>query len=260
MVLKVLNPIWLAKAPTAKRVRERIEAILEWSKVQGHRKGENPARFKGHLALMLPRQTHRTEHRKALPYADVAGFMAALGREDGTGARALELAVLTALRTTEVLGAQWSEIDLAKRVWTVPAERMKMTREHRVPLSDSALAALKEMAKTKAGPFVFPAMRGGTSKPISDKAMRQALKDMGRTDIDPHGFRSTFRDWASETTDHDGNTVEMALAHAIKSDVEKAYRRGDLFEKRRALMTDWADYCAGRTQEGGKVVPIRGRQ
>jgi integrase len=242
LVLRVLEPIWQTKTETASRVRGRIEAILDWAAARGLRQGENPARWRGHLENLLPKRSkvRRVEHHAALPFAGIGPLMAKLRRQEGAAARALELLILTAGRTGEVLGAQWSEINLAERVWTVPAERMKGGKEHRVPLSDEALQVLGVMSDTRVDEYVFPGRNG----PLGPMALRRVLASLGRDDISVHGFRSTFRDWAGETTAYPREVAEMALAHAVGSHVEAAYRRGDLFEKRRALMRDWALHCA----------------
>jgi integrase len=248
LVLKILEPIWTTKAETASRVRGRIEAILDWAKTLGYRSGENPARWKGHLDHLLPARSKvaKQEHHAALPWAEAGAFMAALRGQEGISARALEFAILTAVRTSEALGATWGEIDLASKLWTVPAERMKAGREHRVPLSEAAIGILNEMAKkrvvsTPDAPL-FPGAKA--AKPLSNMALLMTLRRMKRDDLTTHGFRSTFRDWVSEQTDYPGDVAEMALAHAIGDAVEAAYRRGDLFEKRRRMMDEWATFCA----------------
>ena len=208
--------------------------MLDWAKVRGYRDGENPARWKGHLDQLLPQRgkVRKVKHHAAMPYAELPAFMVAVRARPATAARALEFAILTAARTGEVLGARWEEIDLEARIWTVPAERMKAGREHRVPLSDAALAILHAIYRT--GDLVFP---------LSHMALFRFLRQMERGEITAHGFRSTFRDWASEETSHSRDVVEMALAHAIADKTEAAYRRGDLFDKRRRLMTEWEAYC-----------------
>jgi integrase len=237
----ILEPIWAAKAETAGRVRGRIEVILDWAKVRGFRTGDNPARWRGHLDKLLPARTRvrKIRHHAALPYAELPTFMAHLRDENGVAARALEFLILTAARTSEVLGLPHAEVK--DNVWVVDASRMKAGREHRVPLCDRALAIIKEMKKLCIGPYVFPGLK--LNKPLSNMALLALLERMGRTDLTSHGFRSTFKDWASETTDYAGELTEMALAHAIDDKVEAAYRRGDLFAKRLALMNDWGFYC-----------------
>jgi integrase len=242
-VLKVLEPIWTEKHETATRLRGRIENVLDAAKVRGLRDGENPARWRGHLDKLLPRISKKAtvEHHAALPYAEIKTFTRDLRAQEGVAARALEFAILTAARTGEVIGARWEEIDLGARLWTIPAARMKAKAEHRVPLSPRALAILRTLAKARQGDYVFPGMREG--RPLSNMAMLVLLERMGRGAITVHGFRSTFRDWAAETTAHPHEVVEMALAHVIANKAEAAYRRGDLFKKRRLLMDEWARAC-----------------
>ena len=239
-VMKVLEPIWSTKSETASRVRGRMETILDWAKVHGYRTGDNPARWNGHLDKLLPSRSRvkRVRHHAALPYLELPAFMAQLRAQVGTAARALEFLILTAARTGEVIGATFSES--RDRIWTIPAERMKAGREHRVPLSPPALKLVDEM-RALGSEYLFPSRKLETS--LSNMAMLQLLGRMGRSDLTAHGFRSTFRDWASETTGHESGVVEMALAHTIENKVEAAYRRGDLFQKRVALMEDWALFC-----------------
>lgn len=260
LVTKALEPIWLTKAETATRLRTRIEKVLDWAKVSGYRDGENPARWRGHLDKVLPAnpKSKRVKHLAALPFKDVPAFMQALRQQEGNGACALEFTILTGARTGEVLGATWSEIDLANKLWIVPAERMKGGKVHRVPLSVAALDVLKKADKARDGPFIFRGARKG--KPLSNMAMLQTLRRMGRGDLTAHGFRSSFRDWASETTTYPREVCEMALAHQIPDAVEAAYRRGDLFEKRRELANDWARYCTRPPSRETKVVSIRGQR
>lgn len=240
LVLKVLEPIWTTKHVTASRLRQRIEAILDAAKARGARAGDNPAAWKGNLQTLLTARARRVvKHHAALPYAETASFIKALRKQPGTAARLLEFTVLTACRTGETLGARWEEIQDA--VWTIPGERMKGGRIHRVPLSKSALAILDGMDRE--GEYIFPSPRTN-DKPLSNMAMSMLLqKRMKRNDITVHGFRSTFRDWAAEKTTYPREVAEMALAHAVGNAVEAAYRRGDLFEKRRRLMEDWAKFC-----------------
>ncbi len=249
-VTKILLPIWTTKAETAARVRGRIETVLDYAKVHGWRTGENPARWKGHLDNVLPARAKvsKVEHHPALPWGEMGAFMAELEREGGTAALAFRFTILTAARTGEVIGATWGEIDTKAAVWTVPGERMKASVEHRVPLSDAALAVLREAAKLRVGDNadapVFPGGKGGKAATgLSNMAMLAVLRRMGREDLTVHGFRSSFRDWASEATGYEHEVVEKALAHTIESKVEAAYRRGDLLEKRRPLMNDWAKHC-----------------
>jgi integrase len=247
VVMKVLEPIWTTKPETASRVRGRIERILDWAKVRGYRDGDNPARWRGHLDHLLPARgkVRRVKHHAALPYAELPGFMVSLRTRDATAARALEFAVLTAARTGEVIGAKWDEIDLAGRVWVIPAARMKAGVEHRVPLSGPALEILNGMKKAQTGVYVFP---GESRTTLSNMAFLMLLRRMKRADITAHGFRSTFRDWVEEQTDTPRAVAEMALAHTIGSAVEAAYRRSDLFEKRRVLMGRWAVFCTSGTR------------
>jgi integrase len=255
LVLRVLEPIWPTKTETASRLRGRIESVLDWAKSKGYRTGDNPAAWKGHLDTVLaqPSKVKEVKHHPALPFAQMGDFLKALRQRPGIAAKAVEFGILTAARSGEVRGAQWAEFDLEAKTWTVPAERMKMKREHRVPLSDSAVAIVESMAKLKQGDLVFPAARA--KAPMSDMTLTAVLRRMERTDITVHGFRSTFRDWAAECTDYPNHVVEMALAHAIGGAVEAAYRRGDLFEKRRDLMQAWADYFE---QQVASVIPMKG--
>lgn len=246
LVMKVLEPIWTTKTETASRVRGRIESVLDWATVHGYRVGENPARLKGHLDKLLPKRSRvqKVEHHPALPYADLPDFMNELRAAEGTAARALEFLILTATRTNETIGAAWQEFDLDEGVWIVPAGRMKMRKEHRVPLSARAIALVKAQQKLKRGDYVFPGARD--KKPLSNMAMLQLLERMKYDDITVHGFRSTFRDWAGETTHYPREVCEAALAHGIKDKAEAAYARGDLFAKRAALMQDWDKYCTSK--------------
>ncbi|WP_342634903.1 site-specific integrase [Pseudolabrys taiwanensis] len=251
LILKALEPIWSTKTETANRVRGRIEKILDWARVRGYRTGENPARWKGHLDHLLPprRRVATVRHRAALPYSDIASFIVDLRKRDGMSARALEFLILTVARTNEVIGALPGEIDLKQRIWTVPAIRTKSGREHRVPLCDRAIEIIKEMGGLPGEGALFRSPRGG---PLSNMAMLELLRDM-RPKLTVHGFRSTFKDWAAETTRHENIVTEMALAHKIDDEVEAAYRRGDLFEKRRRLMRAWATYCDTLVQPGSVV-------
>ncbi|MCJ2142259.1 tyrosine-type recombinase/integrase [Methylobacterium sp. E-066] len=244
LVMRVIEPIWGDKTETATRVRGRIESVLDWAATRGYRQGENPARWRGHLQNLLPKRSkvQRVEHYAALPFVQIGEFIASLRQQNGTSPLALEFTILTAARTGEVIGATWDEIDLAEWAWTVPAERMKGGREHRVPLCAQALRIL-ERFRALDDKYVFPGGKRG--KPLSNMAMLELLKRMGRADLTVHGFRSTFRDWAAETTHFPNEMVEMALAHIIENKVEAAYRRGDLFQKRRELMDAWAVYCVG---------------
>jgi integrase len=240
LVLKVLRPIWETKTKTAVDIRSRIELILSWAKIHGYRDDENPARWKGHLdnALPKPSKIAKVTHLAAMPYEELPRFMSELPQQEGTAAAALEWTILTAVRSDDTFGFTWPEVDTEKKVWTIPAARMKAEADHRVPLSDRALAILQKLdRKTK---FVFPGENPNKKLPHED--MLKVLKgDLGRP-FTVHGFRSTFKDWASEQTAYSNEVSEMALAHKIQSKVESAYRRGDLFEKRRALMADWAAF------------------
>jgi integrase len=255
-VMKTLEPIWLTKRNTAARVRARIERVLDWATVRGFRKGDNPARWTGHLDHLLPAQGATVRHHAALPYAEVAGFVAALRERQETSARAFEFLILTAARTTEVLSARWAEFDAGRHTWTISAERMKSAKPHRVPLSGHARAIILEMEKVRTSAFVFPAGPSGAA--YSNTALLMMLRRMGRVDLTAHGFRSTFRDWAAEHTNFPGQVAEMALAHAIGDKVEAAYRRGDLFEKRRRLMQAWARWCSS-PPPAGEVVALATR-
>jgi len=264
LVVQVLDPIWTEKPETASRVRGRIEAVLDAATVRGFRQGPNPAQWKGNLAHILPARARvrKVAHHAALPFDDMPGFLAALRNRKGMAAWALEFAALTAARTGEVLGARWGEIgDLTAKIWTVSTDRMKAGREHRVPLSDAALAVLEKvrplalMTDGKPDPAapVFPGSR--RALPMSNMVLLMLLRRMKRDDLTVHGFRSTFSDWAAERTAYPREVVEMALAHAIENKAEAAYRRGDLFEKRRRLMVDWARFC--EAPPAGEVVPLR---
>ncbi len=257
LIIRALEPIWNTKAETASRLRGRIERILDWATVRGYRTGENPARWRGHLEHQFAarKDVQKVEHHAALPYADAGAFMVELREQGGTAALALELLILTATRTSEILGAAWTEIDFEAKVWTIPAARMKMKREHRVPLSAPAVALLKRLHEGPAGELVFPGARRG--KPLSNMALLKLLARMDRDDITVHGFRSTFRDWAAECTNFPREVAEMALAHAVGDKVEAAYRRGDLFEKRRQLMTAWAGWCSKPAKASGNVVTMQ---
>jgi integrase len=253
LVMSVLEPIWKAKPETASRVRGRIESILDWAKARGYREGENSARWRGHLDHLLPApgKVRRIEHFAALPYPDLPTLMMNLRTRPELTAAALEFLILTAARTNEVLGARWDEIN--GNVWTVPAERMKAGKPHRVPLSDRAVEILAGLPRE--GEFIFIGTRTGAAS--NPHQLKRVLQRMGYNNITVHGFRSTFRDWAAETTAYPNHVVEQALAHAIGNGVEAAYRRGDLFDKRRRLMDEWADYCSRPTAGKGEVVTLR---
>jgi integrase len=253
---QVLEPIWSTKPETASRLRGRIERVLDWAKARGFRAGENPAHWRGHLDQLLPARSkvHNVQHHAALPFSELPPFMTALRERAAVAARALEFAILTAPRTGEVIGATWDEIDLGRRTWTVPASRMKGHRDHRVPLSDHAVALLEEMQETRSNEFVFP-RHGG--KPLSNMALLMMLRRMGRSDVTAHGFRSSFRTWAAERTIFPREVVEAALAHVIGNKVEAAYQRGDLLDKRRELMAEWGKYCANLASTTGRVVSLK---
>ena len=242
-VLKVLQPIWTEKPETASRVRQRIEAVLDYATATGTRTGDNPARWKGHLDHLLakPSTVRKVEHHAALDWRDAPTFMAELRDREGISARALEFTILTAARSGEVRGMTWREVDQEGAVWTVPASRIKAGKEHRVPLAPAALALLGDPGKPDDLVFASTSKAGA---PLSDMALTAVLKRMGREDTTVHGFRSTFRDWAGETTAHAREVIEMALAHKLEDKAEAAYARGDQFVKRRKLMRDWADYLA----------------
>lgn len=254
-VLAVLEPIWRNKTETASRLRGRMESVLDWAAARGYREGLNPARWRGHLDKLLPRPSKvaKVEHRAALPVVDVGAFMERLRQCEGIGARALEFAILTAARSGEVRGAAWDEIDMDAGVWTVPAGRMKAGKEHRVPLSDAALTLLRGVPQMVGSTVAFAAPRGGK---LSDMTLSAVMRRMGVPAV-PHGFRSTFRDWAGERTHYPSDMAEMALAHAIGNKVEAAYRRGDMFEKRRKMMNDWAAFLAAPEVKAGTVVPMK---
>lgn len=254
-VVAALEPIWIEVPETASRVRGRIEKILDWAKGKGLRTGDNPAAWKGNLESLLPKpkRASRIVNHPALPYDQVASFMASLRAVDGLSARALELTILTAARTREVIEARWEEIDLAKHLWIIPKARMKAGKEHRIPLSDRAIEILKALPKVS--DFLFPSPRG--DKPMSNMAMLQVLKRMDRSDVTVHGFRSSFRDWTAEQTAYPREVCEHALAHGLKDATEAAYQRGDLLRKRTALMEDWAKYCSTLQKQGSRVTPIR---
>lgn len=239
----ILEPIWSTKSETAGRVRGRIEVILDWAKVRGFRTGDNPARWRGHLDKLFPAQSRvrKVKHHAALPYTELPAFMTVLRDENGVAARALEFLILTAARTSEVLEMPPEEIN--QDIWIVDETRMKAGREHRVPLCPRALDIIVEMKRLHVGPYVFPGLK--LNKPLSNMALLVLLERMGRSDLTAHGFRSTFKDWVSECTDYSGQLSEMALAHSVEDKVEAAYRRGDLFNKRTALMRDWSSFCDG---------------
>ena len=251
-VLNVLEKIWKTKTETASRLRGRIESVLAWAAVRGHRSGDNPARWKGHLDQLLPApgKIKKVEHHRALPIDGMGAFIQALRQREGIAARALEFTILTAARSGETRGAVWEEIDLDLKIWTIPAARMKAGREHRVPLAESTILILNSLFNYESG-FIFASPRGGQ---ISDMSMTGVLRRM-EVDAVPHGFRSTFRDWAAERTNYPRDMAEQALAHTLTDAVEAAYRRGDMLEKRRLMMQDWEAFCENSTKTG-KVVSL----
>ena len=258
MVLRVLDPIWRLKPETASRLRGRIERILDWANVQGYREGDNPARWKEKLSSQLPSRSKLSavRHFPALPYVEVSEFMENLRYQSSVAARALELTILTAVRTNEVIGAEWGELNFDQATWSLPGGRMKAGKLHRIPLSEHALRLFINLHEQRdpASQYVFPGQRRG--KHISNMGMLKLLQRMGSGDITVHGFRSTFRDWAAEQTNYPREVAEAALAHVNPNKTETAYQRGDLFEKRRLLMNDWSNYCY-RVTYTGDVVPIR---
>jgi integrase len=255
MVLAVLQPIWASKTVTAKRVRNRIAAVLDFATAAGYRKGTNPARWEGHLEHLLaaPDKIARVSHHGALPYRELPTFMAELSQQQGVAARALEFTILTAVRTGETLGARWSEIDLQAKIWSIPAARMKAARPHQVPLVERVVALLQALPRDPSDVVFVGACQGGE---ISNVGMYRALRRMGRDGITVHGFRSTFRDWCAEQTAVPNRIAEMALAHQVGSEVERAYLRSDLFDKRARLMQLWAQFCS-QPARAAEVVPLR---
>jgi integrase len=264
LVVKIIEPIWHVKPETAGRVRGRIESVLDWAKVSGFRQGENPARWQGHLDDLLPRRSkvRAVKHHPALPYAEIPAFMAVLRGREGSSARALEFTVLTAARTGAVIGATWDEINLEANLWTVPPERAgtKITgdqpKPRRVPLSNRAVEILRSLPREEGNPHVFIGARKG--KPLTNMAMLKLMKGM-RPGYVPHGFRSGFKDWCSETTNYPNEVSEAALWHSVADKVEAAYRRGDLFTKRCVLMEEWAAFCGSDKRNGQDVNLRRGQ-
>ena len=254
LVLRVLKPIWSTTPESASRVRGRIENVIGWATIHGYRSGDNPARWNGHLEHALPAVV-KGDHHAALPYAEVPAFMTKLREQTSVPAKCLEFLILTSTRLDEAREATWDEIDLDQRLWIIPASRMKGRREHRVPLSTAALAVLQDMLATRQSDYVFPGVYSG--KAIGKNTPRGLVRQLTGRPVTVHGFRSSFRDWAAERTSFPREVAEMALAHAIPSAVEAAYRRSDLFEKRRRLMDAWAEFC-GKPQGAGKVVKLRG--
>jgi integrase len=275
LVLKVIEPMWVTKPETANRVRGRIETVLDWAKARELRTGENPARWRGHLEHMLPAKSkvRKVKHHPALPFNEVGAFMTSLRKRPGVAAAALEFVILNATRTTETLGAAWPEVDLQAKLWIIPGERMKGGEEHRVPLSNAAVAVLKRMQSVRQGDLVFPGGKEGA--PLSDAAMATVIDRMNAANkesglpiwidprvnrpIVPHGFRSSFRDWAAERTAFPREIAEKALAHIVGDETERAYQRGDLLDKRRRLMDAWAACCAKFETAGADILPIARR-
>jgi integrase len=240
-VLEILKPIWQTKAETASRLRGRIERVLDMAKARGWRTGENPARWRGHLDAILPKRAKLSRgHHSAMAFKAVPAFVTLIREMEGVSARVLEFTILTAARSGEALNAEWSEIDLDAKLWTLPGHRMKGGREHRVPLSDRAAEIVAEMAKARVSKFVFPGMR--RARPLSNMALEMLLRRMNIKTATVHGFRSAFRDWAGETTTFSREVAEAALAHLVGDETERAYRRGDAIEKRRKLMDAWAAF------------------
>jgi integrase len=251
LVMKAIEPLWTTKTVTASRLRGQIESVLDWARTRGYRQGENPARWRGHLENLLPseRKVRLVKHHPALPYAEMAVFMAELRRQNCVAARALEFTILTSARVGEVFQARWAEVDIGERLWTIPASKMKSGRQHRVPLSGAAIAVVEEMGAIRQNDLLFPGYKGHTFK---HTALHNLLHKMGHTNITIHGFRSSFRDWAAEISGFPAEVAEMALAHQVGSAVERAYRRSDLFARRRQLAEAWSAFCAG--SPAGEVV------
>jgi integrase len=243
LILNALTPIWNVKTETAKRLRGRIESVLDWATFNKFREGENPARWKGHLehSLAKPNKVSKVQHHAAMPFQEMPSFMKELNARSGMGAKALELLILTGCRSGEIRGASWSEIDLKNKIWTIPASRMKMAQEHRIPLSETAMELLSALPRLEDTDLVFPSAK--QNAPLSDMTLTAVLRRCGGEDFTVHGFRSCFRDWLAETTNYPNEACELALAHKISNKVEAAYRRGDMLDKRFQMMNDWANYC-----------------
>ncbi len=246
----------MRRPETAGRIRGRLEAILDWATARQYREGENPARWRGHIDKLLPNKSkvRPVRHHQAIPYLGVPAFMAELRTRGGISVRALEFNILTAARSNETIGAQWSEIALESRLWTIPGERMKSGRQHRVPLCDRTIEILQGLPRERDAEHVFPG--GRAKRPLSNMAMLELLRDMRGFGATVHGFRSSFRDWAAERTNYPREIAEAALAHVVGDKTEVAYRRGDALEKRRRLMRDWARYCASKPIAFDVVVPF----
>jgi integrase len=260
LTLKIIEPLWKRTPETASRTRQRIEVILDAAKARGLRDGENPARWKGHLSNLLPPRSkvQRVKHFPAMTYAELPSFMAGLRAQTSTRSRCLEFAILCAARTNEALGVRWDEIDLEQGVWTAPAARTKGGRAHRVPLSERVVAILREQQARREGDYVFPGRFGGGA-PLSATSLLDALHATGRTDVTAHGFRATFRTWAAERTSFQREVIEAALAHIVGDETERAYQRGDLFDKRRRLMDAWAEFCGQPARISNKIVNMNSR-
>lgn len=253
-VLRLLKPIWQAKPETASKARMRLEAVLDYAKSKGWREGENPARWRGHLSNILPARQKLTKgHHPAMPYEKVPEFWSQLAELDAVSAKALQFLILTAGRTGEVLKATWDEIDLESRLWTIPASRMKARRDHRVPLTDTAVSILRPLYEYRVSQFVFPGQK--PNKPLSNMALEMLMKRMRIDGASPHGFRSSFRDWAGDQTSFPREVAEAALAHRVGNEVELAYRRGDALNKRRELMLRWMEFLLCKPSE--KVVKVQ---
>ena len=261
LVHRVLEPIWIKKTETATRVRQRIEVVLDWCKARGYCKGDNPARLKGALGELLPKsqKIKKVEHHAAIPYPQINEFVVALRKEGGSAPLALEFMLLTATRTGEVVAAKWSEVDFDSRLWTVPAERMKSGKEHRVPLSKRAVEILQVMSAAKQNEYIFPGHSVAKNSHMSTGTCRMVMKRMGKfSQYTPHGLRFTFRDWAAETTSFANETLELALAHTISNKAEAAYRRQDQLEKRAKLMQLWQQHV-DTTPVTTKLLPLKRR-
>jgi integrase len=256
-ILQILQPIWTDKTETATRLRQRLEQVFNWATISGYRRGDNPARWKGHLEAILPipNKIKKVRHMPALPWKDIGAFMAELRKREGIGARALEFIILTACRSGEVRLATWDEIDFGAKIWIIPAERTKTHNEHKIPLVNEALNLLMNLPRFQGSKLIFTAPRGG---PLSDMSISAVCKRMNVKAV-PHGFRSTFRDWAAENTNYPREVAEQALGHSISNAVEAAYRRGDLFKKRQRMMEAWAGYCNKSQDTRATVTPIRRR-
>lgn len=268
LVMKVIEPIWVTKTETASRLRGRIEKVLDWANARGYREGENPARWRGLLQNLLPKRAkvRGVRHHPAMPYKQIRTFMSALRKQSTAVAQALDFLILTAGRTGEVTGMTWDEVNFGEKLWSIPAERMKAGKSHRVPLSEPALSLLRKRRNIAIGPYVFPGR--SPERPMSNMAMLMLMKRMNLAEFSVHGFRSSFRDWVAEETSHTPELAEMALAHTISNKVEAAYRRGDLLEKRQILMREWSLYCskpkfrskiAKITEDVASAIPTVGR-